>query len=311
MDLKNIIWEEKYRPKTVDECILPTELHKTIKALAGDENFPSVIMHGVSGVGKTTTARAIVEELGLDYIIINGSLHGNIDTLRNEIKSFASTVSFVNKRKVVILDEADGLNVNSTQKALRNFMDEFKDNCGFILTCNNFHSITTHLHSRCSVIEFKIPAKEKAKIASRFFNRCMEILDKENVTYEKACVAGVITKYFPDFRRILNELQTYSRRTGTIDSGILTQDQVDIKVVIDLLKRRNFSEVRNFVSESVDDYSGVYDYLYEGLSSKCVPDSIPDLILIIAKYQYQAAFVASQEINLAACLIELMTIEYK
>jgi len=276
-----------------------------------DENFPNVILHGTSGVGKTTVARAIVEELGLDYIIINGSLNGNIDTLRNEIKNFASTVSFAGKRKIVILDEADYLNANSTQPALRNFMDEFKDNCGFILTCNNFHRITEHLHSRCFIIEFKIPAKEKSKIAAKIFDRILEILTLENVKFDKASVAGVVRNYFPDFRRMLNELQGYSRRNGEIDSGILTTDQVDISTILDVLKAQNFNTLRNFVAENFNDYSDVYEHLYNGLTPKCKTESIPDLILIIGKYQYQAAFVSSQEINLAACLIELMTIEYK
>ena len=311
MNIKNFIWEEKYRPKNIEDCILPVELHETIKSLAQDENFPNVIMHGSSGIGKTTTAKVIVESLGLDYLLINGSLKGNIDTLRNEISSFASTVSFVGKRKVVILDEADYLNINSTQPALRNFMDEFKDNCGFILTCNNFNRITEHLHSRCFVVEFKIPSKEKSDIAKRFFNRILEILSMENVTYDKASVAAVVKKYFPDFRRILNELQGYSRKYNKIDSGILTNGYIEMSAIIDIIKGRNFNNLRNFVSENFDDYTNIYDYLYNGLYTKCVSDAIPDLVLIISKYQYQSAFVSSQEINLVACLVELMTIEFK
>lgn len=311
MDIKDFIWEEKYRPKTVEDCILPDELYKTIKSIAQDENFPNTIMHGPSGVGKTTAAKVIVESLGLDYLLINSSLKGNIDTLRNEISSFASTMSFVGKRKVIILDEADYLNTNSTQPALRNFMDEFKDNCGFILTCNNFNRITEHLHSRCFVVEFKIPAKEKSDTARRFFNRILEILSAENVSYDKASVAAVVKKYFPDFRRMLNELQGYSRKNNKIDSGILTDGNIEISAIIDAIKGKNFSNLRNFVSENFDDYTNIYDYLYNGLYTKCVSDAIPDLVLIISKYQYQAAFVASQEINLVACLVELMTIEFK
>jgi DNA polymerase III delta prime subunit len=305
------IWEEKYRPTTVDECILTPDLHNTLKSLVNDENFPSVIFHGQSGVGKTTAALAIVKELGLDYIVINGSLNGNIDTLRNEILNFASTLSFNNKRKIVIIDEADGLNINSTQPALRNFIDEYKDNCGFIFTCNDFRRITKHLQSRCFIVDFKVQPNQKSKLAKRLFDRTLQILDLEEVKYEKEVVANVVKKHFPDFRRILNELQGYSRQNGSIDSGILTSDQIDIQSIVSVIKGKDFPRLRAFVVENFDDYSNVYDQLYNGLYTKCSTDSIPDLVLIIAKYQYQAAFVASQEINLSACLVELMTLGYK
>ncbi len=308
---KNNYWEEKYRPETIDECIVPPELHKTLKSIVSNENFPSVIFHGQSGVGKTTAALAIVKELGLDYIIINGSLNGNIDTLRTEIKDFASTLSFNNKRKIVIIDEADGLNINSTQPALRNFIDEYKDNCGFIFTCNNFKRITPHLHSRCFVVDFKVQPNQKSKLAAKLFDKALKILDIEGVKYEKEIVANVVKRYFPDFRKILNELQGYSRQNGQIDTGILTSGQIDIQATVDVIKNKDFNKIRSFVVENFDDYTGVYEQLYNGLYTKCKSESIPDLVLIIAKYQYQSAFVASQEINLAACFVELMTIEYK
>lgn len=311
MDISSFIWEEKYRPKTLSECILPNNLRTTLEKLSENENFPTLIFHGTSGIGKTTVARAIVETLNLDYIIINASLHGNIDTLRNEIMKFASTVSFKGKRKIVILDEADYLNPNSTQPALRNFIDEYKENCGFILTANTFGRIIDALHSRSYIVEFKIPNKEKPEVAMKYFKRCQEILKNEGVTFDKAVLANVIQNNFPDFRHILTTLEGYSKNSKVVDSGILTTNQLEIQVVVDLLKSRNFNDIRNFVAENMDNFPNPYEFLYEGLMNKCSHNSIPDLILTIGKYQYQAAFVASQEINLAACIVELMTLELK
>ena len=221
---EDFLWVEKYRPKTVEDTILPVDLKRTFQNFVDQGNIPNLILAGSAGVGKTTIARAMLEQLGCDYIVINGSMNGNIDTLRNEILSFASSMSFSGGRKYVILDEADYLNANSTQPALRNFMEEFSKNCGFILTCNFRNRIIDPLHSRCSVIDFKIGKADMAKLAAQFFKRVITILDSENVKYEQQVVAEVINKHFPDWRRVLNELQRYSA-TGAIDTGLLTNLQ--------------------------------------------------------------------------------------
>ena len=224
--LQDFLWVEKYRPKTVEDTILPTDLKATFQQFVEQKNVPNLILTGGPGVGKTTIAKAMLEELGCTYIVINGSMNGNIDTLRNEIKNFASTVSFSGGRKYVILDEADYLNPQSTQPALRNFMEEFSANCGFILTCNFLNRIIAPLHSRCSVVQFKINAADKPKLAARFLKRMTGILEKENVEFELAVVAQLIMKHFPDWRRVLNELQRYSA-TGKIDTGILANISSD------------------------------------------------------------------------------------
>jgi DNA polymerase III delta prime subunit len=301
------LWVEKYRPKTISDTILPKELSKVFQQFVQQKNIPNLLLCGRAGIGKTTVARAMLEQLGCDYIIINGSMNGNIDTLRIEIRNFASTVSLSGGRKYVILDEADYLNANSTQPALRNFMEEYSKNCGFILTCNFKNKIIEPLHSRCSVVEFNLPKNERPKIASEFFKRTKDIVEKENIEYNEKAVVAFIQKYFPDWRRIINELQRYSA-TGKIDSGILTDlEGASIKGVLNDMKEKNFTSVRKWVGENSDyDQATFFRKLYDTATVFLKPSSVPQLVLILAKYQYQAAFVADQEINIAACLTEIM-----
>lgn len=303
----HFLWVEKYRPKTIDNTILPVNLKAVFQQFVDQKNVPNLLLCGRAGVGKTTVARAMLEELGCDYIIINGSMNGNIDTLRVEIKNFASTVSFAGGRKYVILDEADYLNPNSTQPALRNFMEEFSKNCGFILTCNFKNKIIDPLQSRCSVVDFAIPKEERTAMANSFFKLVCKILETEDVKYDPKAVAEVVKKYFPDWRRVLNELQRYSA-TGRIDSGILTDiKQVSIKSLVKDMKDKNFTSVRKWVGENSDiDTSSFFRELYDTASEYLETKSIPQLVLILADYQYKAAFVADQEINIAACLTEIM-----
>ena len=304
---KEFLWVEKYRPKTIEETILPAELKATFQQFVDQKNIPNLILSGTAGVGKTTVARAMLEELGCDYIVINGSMNGNIDTLRNEILNFASSVSLAGGRKYVILDEADYLNPNSTQPALRNFMEEFSKNCGFILTCNFKNRIIEPLHSRCSVIDFKISKKDMVKLAQQFFKRTQGILENENIPYDKQVVAEVINKHFPDWRRVLNELQRYSA-TGNIDTGILsTMTQTSIKELMGFLKDKNFTEVRKWVKNNTDtDVNDLYNQFYETAVEYFEPKYIPALVILIAKYQYQNAFAANSEINFAAFIAETM-----
>jgi DNA polymerase III delta prime subunit len=301
------LWVEKYRPKTINDTVLTNELKHLFQQFVDQKNIPNLILSGPAGVGKTTVAKAMLEELECDYIVINGSMNGNIDTLRNEILNFASSVSLSGGRKYVILDEADYLNANSTQPALRNFMEEFSRNCGFILTCNYASRIIEPLHSRCSVIEFKVTKKDVAKLASQFFKRVCFVLDKEDVIYDKSVVAEVINKHFPDCRRILNELQRYSA-TGAIDSGILINlQEIAIKQLIELIKDKNFTEVRKWVSENIDsNVNSLFRKLYDTSSEHMKPQFIPPFIELINKYQYQSAFVADQEINLMSFFSEVM-----
>ena len=309
---EEFLWVEKYRPKTIDDAILPVDLKATFQQFVDQKNIPNLILSGSAGVGKTTVARAMLEQLGCDYIVINGSMNGNIDTLRNEILNFASTVSFSGGRKYVILDEADYLNANSTQPALRNFMEEFSRNCGFILTCNFKNRIIEPLHSRCSVIDFKISKKDMAKLAMQFMKRVNFILDTETITYDKAVIAEVIQKHFPDWRRVLNELQRYSV-SGNIDSGILANMQeTSIRELINFMKDKDFTEVRKWVKNNVDtDVNVLYNQFYESASQYFTPDSIPMLVLHIATYQYQNAFSANTEINFAAfCAHVMLDLEF-
>jgi len=306
--MSEFLWVEKYRPKKISDCVLPANLKVVFQEFVNKKNIPNLLLTGGPGVGKTTVARAMLEEVNADYIVINGSMNGNIDTLRNEIMQFASTVSFTGGRKYVILDEADYLNPNSTQPALRNFMEEFSNNCGFILTCNFKNRIIDPLHSRCSVVDFNIPKDEKMKLASQFLNRVNGILVHEDVDFDKKVVAELITKHFPDWRRVLNELQRYSA-TGSIDCGILaSSDNSSIKELTTHLKSKSFTEMRKWVAENSDaDSTVLFRKLYDTAPTFLEARSIPQLVLLLADYQYKAAFVADHEINMVACFTEIMT----
>lgn len=304
---EEFLWVEKYRPKTVEDTILPADLKTTFNQFVKQKNVPNLLLTGSSGVGKTTVAKAMLEELGCNYILINGSLHGNIDTLRGTIQQFASTMSLVGGRKYVILDEADYLNPNSTQPALRGFMEEYSKNCGFILTCNYKNRIIKELHSRCSVIDFKISKTDFKDIAGQFYKRVTQILKDENIPFDKAVVAEFIKKYYPDWRRVIGELQRYSA-TGQIDAGILTSlQEVSIKQLITDMKDKNLTNVRKWAAEnSTNDQNSIFRKLYDASSDYFTPVGIAQMITIIGKYQYYAAFVADPEINLASCLTEIM-----
>jgi len=304
--MEHLLWVEKYRPKTIEDCILPDAIKSTFQEYVNRKEIPNLLLAGTAGVGKTTIAKALCNEVGCDYIVINGSDESGIDVLRNKIKNYASSVSLAGGRKVVIIDEADYLNPNSTQPALRGAIEEFSSNCSFIFTCNFKNRIIDPIHSRCSVVDFKINGS-KAKMAAAFFKRCEWILDQENITYDKEVVAAVITKHFPDNRRVLNELQRYSV-SGTIDKGILSNvADIQLGALVTALKEKDFASTRKWVTNNLDNdpvkiYRKLYDTLYESLK----PQSVPQLVLILAKYQYQAAFVADHEINMVACLTEIM-----
>lgn len=303
----DFLWVERYRPHKIEDCILPENLKQTFSEFVKQGSIPNLLLTGSQGTGKTTVARAMCEELGVDYIEINGSMNGGIDTLRTEIKNFASTISFTGTRKMVILDEADYLNAQSTQPALRNFMEEFSKNCGFILTCNFKNRIIEPLHSRCSVIEFKIPSSQKPKLAAQFHKRACGILEQEGIAHDKAVVAEVVTKHFPDWRRVLNELQRYSV-TGKIDSGILSNlGEENFKQLIDHLKNKRFTDMRKWVGENLDtEPTAFFRKFYDTATTYIKPNSIPQLVLLLGRYQYQSAFVADQEINTVAFLTEVM-----
>jgi len=304
---EDFLWVEKYRPKKIADTILPEGLKKTFQEFVDNGELPNMLLAGTQGTGKTTVARALCEEVGADYIVINGSMNGNIDTLRNDIKNFASTVSLNGERKVVILDEADYLNPQSTQPALRGFIEEFSKNCSFILTCNFKNRIIAPLHSRCSVIDFKIENGEKPKLAGQFFKRVKNILGDENVTANDKVVAELINRHFPDNRRILNELQRYGA-SGTIDEGILSaSSDASMKELMQTLKDKNFKAVRKWVALNIDnDPVQLFRSLYDGSSTYVSQRSIPQLVVTLADYQYKSAFVADQEINMVACLTEIM-----
>ena len=304
--MNNFLWTEKYRPRNISNTILPDDLKSTFDDFIKN-GIPNLLLSGGPGVGKTTTAKAMLDQVGSDYMIINGSMNGGIDTLRNDIKSYASTVSMNGKRKFVILDEADYLNPQSTQPALRNFMEEYSKNCGFILTANYKNRIIEPLHSRCSVIEFIIHKENKPVLANKFLKRVQDILKEENVEYDKKAVVELIIKHFPDWRRIINELQRYST-SGKIDAGILTQmSDGSFNTLIQALKKKEFNQMRKWVAENLDnDPTTIYRKLYDSCNTNMKETSIPILVTTIADYQYKSAFVADQEINLVACLTALM-----
>jgi len=306
---EDFLWVEKYRPKTIDDTILPVNMKATFQQFVDQGEVPNLILSGKAGVGKTTVARAMLEQLGCDYIIINGSLNAGIDILRNDITNFASSVSFSGGRKYVIIDEADYLSADKVQPAFRNFMEEFSKNCGFILTCNFKNRIIEPLHSRCSVIDFEISGEEKQKLAKQFMKRVDTILTKEGIEHETTVVAEVIMKHFPDWRRVLNELQRYSA-TGKIDSGILSNmnmKEMSINTLLGFMKSKDYTSVRKWVGQNSDmDHNTLFRTLYDKLSLELQPGSVPALVVNIADYQYKSAFVVDQEINTAALLAEIM-----
>lgn len=299
------LWVEAYRPRTVSDCILPDALKATFREFVEQDNIPNMLLSGTAGTGKTTIARALCEELGCDYIIINGSEESGIDVLRTKIKDFASTVSLAGKVKVVILDEADYLNPNSTQPALRGFIEEFSRNCRFIFTCNYKNRIIAPLHSRTTVIDFKLNKEDRPKVAAKFFKRLTEILEKENVTFDNKVVAELLNKHFPDYRRVLNEMQRYSS-SGSIDAGILSNITDDNwKELMAALREKDFKKMRTWVVNNMDnDPNVLFRKLYDNLLTEVV--QVPQLVLLLADYQYKAAFVADAEINLVACMTEIM-----
>ena len=305
----DFLWVEKYRPKTVQECILPDSIKDTFEQFIAKGEIPNLLLSGPAGCGKTTIARALCEQLGSDYIVINGSDEGRfLDTVRNQAKNFASTVSLVETgtHKVIIIDEADNT-THDVQLLLRANIETFYSNCRFIFTCNYKNKIIEPLHSRCAVVEFSIKGKEKQEIAAEFFKRLVFILDSERCEADKKVLATLINKHFPDWRRVLNECQRYSV-SGKIDSGILAHfSDVKVNDLIKNLKEKDFKEVRKWCVNNLDnDPAVLLRRIYDNLSTSLVPSSIPAAVLIIAKYQYQIAFVADQEINLLACLTEIM-----
>ena len=305
--METFLWVEKYRPRTIAEVILPSHIKATFEQIVNRGELHNMLLTGTAGVGKTTVAKALCNELELDYLIVNGSEEGNIDTLRNKIKQFASTVSLSGGYKVVILDEADYLNPQSTQPALRGFIEEFSANCRFILTCNFKNRIIQPLHSRCTVIEFNIAKKDMPELCKEFMSRATNILEVEGISYDQTVVAELIMKHQPDWRRVINELQRYSS-SGNIDSGILVNLADDsIDDLIKFLKMKDFRKMRQWVADNMDsEPAAIFRKLYDTMYDYISPQSIPQLVLILADYQYKNSFVADHELNLVACLTEIM-----
>lgn len=303
--LEELLFVEKYRPRKIEDVILPREIKNTFQEFIKQGFLPNLILSGPPGCGKTTVARAVLEELECDYIVINGSMNGNIDTLRTEIMQFASSVSFTGGRKYVIIDEAEGLS-NTTQQALRNFIEQFSKNCGYILTCNYKNRIIEPLHSRCSIIEFSIPKKEFPELASQILKRLTFILENENIEYDKKVLIELIGKHCPDWRRVINDVQRYSS-SGKIDTGIFTSLTDDsFKSLVKFLKNKEFSNMRRWVAENLDIDTAIFRMFYDTAVQYITTDSIPVLVLLISKYQYQSSFSADQEINTVAFLTEVM-----
>lgn len=304
--MEHLLWAEKYRPKKIEDCILPERLKKPFQEYVNQGNIPNLLLAGGAGVGKTTVAKAMCEEIGCDYMVINGSDESGIDTFRTKIKNYASSMSLSGGRKVIIIDEADYLNPNSTQPALRNAIEEFAVNCSFIFTCNYKTRIIEPLHSRCAVVDFGLKNNEKATMASQFFKRLQSVLHAEKIEYDDKVIAELVKKHFPDFRRVLNELQRYSQ-FGKIDTGILAQiGNVQLNEIVKHIKAKDFGAIRKWVATSDLDANTMFRQIYDSLYDFMKPHSIPQAVLIIADYQYKNAFVADTEINLVACLTELM-----
>lgn len=308
MNPDNFLWVEKYRPKTIEDCVLPMSLKSTFSDMVAKGEPQNLLLSGSAGVGKTTVAKALCNEMGCDWIIINCSEEGNIDTLRTKIRQFASTVSLSGDvRKVVILDEFDYSNANSIQPALRGAIEEFANNCRFILTCNYKSRIIEPIHSRCTCIDFVLPPAEKPTIAAKIMERCCYILNQEGVSFDKKVLGQLIMKHFPDMRRILNELQRYSV-SGKIDVGILSSIQeTEIKNLMVSMKNKDFGSVRKWAALNAETSPvEIYRKIYDGLGDNLENQSIPEAILILADAQYRSAFVADQEINMMACLVQIM-----
>lgn len=305
--MQEYLWVEKYRPQTVADTVLPKALKQSFTKILETGEIPNLLFTGTAGVGKTTVAKALCNELGLDYLLINGSEEGNIDTLRTKIKHFASTVSLQGGYKVVILDEADYLNPQSTQPALRGFIEEFSNNCRFIMTCNFKNRIIEPLHSRCSVVEFNIAKKDMPQLCGSFLARCGTILKTEGIEFEEPVLAELIMKHMPDWRRVLNELQRYSV-AGQIDSGILVSlSEVSISNLMTACKDKNFKQMRQWVADNIDqEPAALFRKIYDNMYDYVEPQSIPQLVLILADYQYKNSFVADHELNMVACLTEIM-----
>jgi DNA polymerase III delta prime subunit len=305
--MEEFLWVEKYRPQTVADTILPKPLKSTFQTIVNTGEIPNLLFTGTAGVGKTTVAKALCNQLGLDYLLINGSEEGNIDTLRNKIKHFASTVSLQGGYKVVILDEADYLNPQSTQPALRGFIEEFSNNCRFIMTCNFKNRIIEPLHSRCSVVEFNIAKKDMPDLCGSFMKRVGNILSNENIEYDEPVIAELIMKHMPDWRRVLNELQRYSV-SGKIDTGILVSlSEVSMGNLMSAMKDKNFKKMRQWVTDNIDqEPASLFRKIYDNMSDYVKPQSIPQLVLILADYQYKNSFVADHELNMVACCTEIM-----
>lgn len=307
--MNDFLWVEKYRPQTIEECILPDNIKKVFQGFLEQGEIPNLLLTGAAGTGKTTIAKALCQQLGVDSYVINGSDEGRfLETVRNHAKVFASTVSLTSKarHKVIIVDEADNTTPD-VQLLLRASIEEFQRNCRFIFTCNYANKIIAPLHSRCSVVEFATKGKDKQLLAGLFLDRCVEILDKENVRHDTKVLVEVILNYFPDFRRTLNELQRYSS-SGSIDTGILASSQdVNISKLVSYLKNKEFTNTKKWVTQNLDnDVSVIMRKIYDSLYTYLDPKSIPEAVLIIAEYQYKSAFVVDQEINMVAFLTECM-----
>jgi DNA polymerase III delta prime subunit len=309
--MEHLLWTERYRPQAISDCILPDRLKEVFQEYVNQKQIPNLLLTGGAGVGKTTIAKAMCNEIGCDYMILNGSDENGVDTIRVKIKNYASSMSFSGGRKVIILDEADYLTPNA-QAILRNAIEEYAVNCSFIFTCNFKSRIIEPLHSRCAVIDFRLQNGEKTKMASAFFKRITHILNTEKVEYDEKVIAELIKKHFPDFRRAINELQRYSQ-LGKIDVGILSQiGDISISQIIKHLKEKDFTSVRKWAATTDVDSTTFFRKLYDALYDIAKPQSIPQAVIIIADYQYKQAFVADQEINLVACLTELMAnVEFK